>query len=455
MRYSAWPSSFDRHADGDSIVAREQPRLHMRGCNFRIFRIKCSFGSSKQFALYQSYLPFGDAGLSECCANPVRRALLLLAGSQPLFSLLASSEASVALTPSGLRADLPMRRIRLPQGAVGRDYVVVQLKIAGKGPFDFMVDSGLTGELITPHLQAKLGASIGTDGSKELAGLGAGGKTLRSTLLDLSATSIWGGDFTLEDGTKVNELPLPKLHAFVTDFPQEHMDPDHDPVEGMLGMEVLSLFDVDFDFPMGRLRLWAPGSAEHEAKRAGLIEIPAAVLNETGLLGIRLTSAQQPAGSQPLVGVIDTGASFSIINWAGAQLLGLPSQGDRSYRSMPTVSVVGVDGRLQLLPTQNVSLTFCGDVEREKKKTRGKPQFAPAPESWKAWDQVQMGVGDLAAFSQLLGDGRQSFQGPAAILGLDVLAQRRVILETSGSKDAVAFLLDPSSLMVLAAATSH
>lgn len=98
----------------------------------------------------------GDAGLSECCANPVRRALLLLAGSQPLFSLLASSEASVALTPSGLRADLPMRRIRLPQGAVGRDYVVVQLKIAGKGPFDFMVDSGLTGELITPHLQVRV-----------------------------------------------------------------------------------------------------------------------------------------------------------------------------------------------------------------------------------------------------------------------------------------------------------
>lgn len=229
------------------------------------------------------------------------------------------------------------------------------------------------------------------------------------------------------------------------------MDPDESTTanaDAWNRTQVLSLFDVDFDFPMGRLRLWAPGSAEHEAKRAGnsihqhhsshfrcvsainmldswavliyvsfvapqllsyllsclavldlcfaytfirlmctlfheikifdddcdycimwagLIEIPAAVLNETGLLGIRLTSAQQPAGSQPLVGVIDTGASFSIINWAGAQLLGLPSQGDRSYRSMPTVSVVGVDGRLQLLPTQNVSLTFCGDVEREKK----------------------------------------------------------------------------------------
>lgn len=34
-------------------------------------------------------------------------------------------------------------------------------------------------------------------------------------------------------------------------------------------------------------------------------------------------------------------------------------------------------------------------------------------------------------FSQLLGDGdaRKPFKGPAALIGLDVLAQRRVVLE--------------------------
>jgi hypothetical protein len=40
-------------------------------------------------------------------------------------------------------------------------------------------------------------------------------------------------------------------------------------------------------------------------------------------------------------------------------------------------------------------------------------------------------AGDLPVFSQLLGDGdsRTPFKGPAALIGLDVLAQRRTVLE--------------------------
>jgi len=36
-------------------------------------------------------------------------------------------------------------RIRLPKGGVGRDYVLVQLTVNGKGPYDFMLDSGASG----------------------------------------------------------------------------------------------------------------------------------------------------------------------------------------------------------------------------------------------------------------------------------------------------------------------
>ena len=48
-------------------------------------------------------------------------------------------------------ADLPMRRLRLPKDGMGREYVIIQLYIQGKGPYDFMVDSGLTTELVTPR----------------------------------------------------------------------------------------------------------------------------------------------------------------------------------------------------------------------------------------------------------------------------------------------------------------
>ena len=47
-------------------------------------------------------------------------------------------------------------RLRLPKGTAGRDYVLIQLRVRGKGPVDFMVDSGLTAELITPHLRQQV-----------------------------------------------------------------------------------------------------------------------------------------------------------------------------------------------------------------------------------------------------------------------------------------------------------
>jgi len=48
-------------------------------------------------------------------------------------------------------ADYPMRRLRLPKGGLGRQYVIIQVYIEGNGPYDFMLDSGLTTEMITPR----------------------------------------------------------------------------------------------------------------------------------------------------------------------------------------------------------------------------------------------------------------------------------------------------------------
>ena len=59
--------------------------------------------------------------------------------------------------------------------------------------------------------------------------------------------------------------------------------------------ELLENFDVDFDFPKQRIRFFRPGEGIGEAAAAGLVDIPAAVLNETGILGIRVTSPEAAA----------------------------------------------------------------------------------------------------------------------------------------------------------------
>ena len=228
-------------------------------------------------------------------------------------------------------------------------------------------------------------------------------------------------------------LELPPLTAIVTDFPQEHLDPRHDPVEGMLGMELLSKFDVDFDFPRNRLRLWRPGSVRKVAEIAeNMVAIDAIVINETGLLGFRAALAAEKEGegvkTQPYLGLVDCGSSFSVINWAAASYLGLPPKGDGAYQKNPQVQGMGVDGRPQVLPTYKVQLSYVGDpIQSQSSQSM---LFQSPPSNWRPWDPVSIAIGDLPVFSQLLGDGRTPYQGPAGIIGLDILSQRRVILET-------------------------
>ncbi len=331
----------------------------------------------------------------------------------------ANAAAAPVATKSEALVDVPMIRLRLPKGGFGREYIALKMKIQDQGPFDFMIDSGLTTELITPHLQATLGISQGTNRLKGIAG---GGETALNPIVELSDVSIDVGD-------NRSGPNLPKLNAIITDFPQEHIDPAHDPVEGMVGMEFLSLFDVDLDFPKNRIRLFEPESADTN----GLAEIPAVVINESMLIGIRISTPDTKNG-QPILGFLDCGSTFSCINWKAAEILGLPPQNDPLYRKGPAITALGIDGRPLALPTVRKQLSYAGNpiFDLESRRPVG---FEPPPPNWKPWDTVPIAVGDLSVFSNILGDSVKPYQGPAALIGLDILAQRRVILG-AGTKNS-------------------
>lgn len=341
----------------------------------------------------------------------------LLGGELLSLGKTKDANAVAASTSTKALVDVPMIRLRLPKGGFGREYLALAMKIKGQGPFEFMVDSGLTTELITPHLQGILGIQTGRN---RLSGIGGGGQTALNPLVELTGVSI-----DIDDGTSGPELP--KLMAVITDFPQEHIDPAHDPIEGMVGMEFLSLFDVDLDFPQNRIQLFEPGTADP----SDLVELPAVVINESLLIGIRISSPDRQNG-QPILGVLDCGATFSCINWEAAQALGLPPKNDPLYRSGPVISALGIDGRPMTLPTVRKQLSYVGNpiFDQESKRPVG---FELPPANWKSWDPVQIAVGDLPVFSQILGDGVTPYEGPAALIGLDILAQRRVVLEAGNS----------------------
>ena len=105
-----------------------------------------------------------------------------------------------------------------------------------------MVDSGLTTEFISPHLEQTLGIVPGRD---KISGFATGGETAQQSITTLEGASLCCGNFAGAN----SELKLPNLRAIITDFPQEHVDPAHD-IEGMLGQEMLSIYDCDLDFPI-------------------------------------------------------------------------------------------------------------------------------------------------------------------------------------------------------------
>lgn len=93
--------------------------------------------------------------------NKRRKTIFSGATAAGLASLFGSNNKSIssnvanAATTSDIDekplADFPMKRLKLPRGGLGREYVIMQVYIGNDGPFDFMVDSGLTTEMITPR----------------------------------------------------------------------------------------------------------------------------------------------------------------------------------------------------------------------------------------------------------------------------------------------------------------
>lgn len=159
-------------------------------------------------------------------------------------------------------------------------------------------------------------------------------------------------------------------------------------------MELLDLFDVDFDFPKNRLRLWRPGSAAEAIPGTDqMVAIDTLVVNETRLLGFRVASSESTSNkegeavmTQPYLGLVDCGSSFSIVNWSAASCLGLPPKGDTIYQTNPAVQGMGVDGRPQVLPTTLSSLSFVGNPI----ETSSQMMFKSPPTIWKPWGELRL-----------------------------------------------------------------
>eukprot|EP00667_Euglena_gracilis_P007422 EG_transcript_7502 len=338
---------------------------------------------------------------------------------------------------------LPLTVMTLPrQRYVGAGYYLLPFTLARlfwtSRPMYFMVDSGLTGTLLTPEAKEYLYA-IPTDTSVEgLAGVG----NIQAPLVFVDRMKVGGA------------VPCRSTVAAVVDFFQAQAGAEMGlDIAGMVGMEFLEQYDVELDPFAEEATLYDP--EEPPAPQPGAVVVKGCQLpgNLIGaiLQGYRWPTATEEASGirptelgPPILGIVDTGATYSIINWKAAKALGI-SPDDPRVKAAGTVSMMGVEGKRQRMPLLRMRMEVCGFAKApeptitfvdETNANNSKwmmDEMQRDPEGRVSFDKpASVGIGDINFHNLLRMKGKGVYDGPAAIIGQDLWVQRRMLI--SGSR---------------------
>ncbi len=277
-------------------------------------------------------------------------------------------------------ADEPLVELPLEQLRTG--HIVAPMQVQGE-ELVFILDTGASTSVITPATQARLGWKD-EDGTP-VAAQGANGAMTDVRIFSLDEARM--GPRTYRDlGVAVMDLG--------------HLEAKLDrKIAGILGRNFLSRHELEVDFGRGTLRLHPPGSVSGgQVNLDGLADVPYGAFR-AGLIKIQVSLD----GSDPFPAVLDLGAARSVINLHAAAVAGHP--GGKGLDPAPE-ALLGADDRP--LPAR---------LGRFERLTLGTATF----------EGPELHVADLGVFETLGVD-----EGPAMVLGLDLVRGRRVIIDYSG-----------------------
>jgi len=314
--------------------------------------------------------------------------------------------------------DVPLRVLRLHEDLVGGPYLFVDIAL-GARTLTMLLDSGLTHSvMLTPLAHAELGLASGP--TSESVGV-FGSATFAGVQLDDVGLLTKDGEI----------LPLGSMDGVVADIPQRRLGLQVGVrVDGMLGQGFLARCDVELDAGLERLRVWPPGlqpDVQPGWTRLSALRLPA------DLQGLVLTV---PGSLEPVVGIVDTGASHTILNNRAAKALGLALPSLEHCQPARGVGIDGAEFDLPLVDVTGASLSGASDINitdrtassggLERSWSFEIPQRS-GPEIVGPLARITLAIGDIALFEELLTHPQDSigrFVGPVALLGQDLLSQR-------------------------------
>lgn len=208
--------------------------------------------------------------------------------------------------------------------------ILVPVYVEGKGPYEFVLDTGAYRCLLSPELSS----SIGIQAESQQRATGVGGT------IKISAARVT----SLAVGTASQE----NIEVAITDELSRLGDAVQSKVDGVLGSNFLKDFRIALDYRRGVVRLdRSSPELRGEGNVRALTSVP-----------FKLATPEKPLislpvfvnGRGPFQFFLDTGASRTTLSFALARKLGIVAIGNRSG--------TGAGGRIRMLSATVDSLTL-------------------------------------------------------------------------------------------------
>ncbi len=261
----------------------------------------------------------------------------------------------------------------LPSG-----HPVVEVSLDGSAPRRFVIDTAASRTTILPSLRAQMPGLVAEKAERPLNGA-SGATEIEMGRVDRLTTD--GKDFRSVQTILLPPSPVDGLG-----------------VDGILGADIIADFAVELDAPGRRWRMASTADAEMTAGMATSLPF---VLDDQRAprLTIKVNGVDTPA-------LLDTGARGTILNWAAAKAIGL---------SADTPGVVVAS------QVQGSSTHGTASVKTRLDRVELGAAVVAAP---------QVRIADLPIF-QVIGFKPDE---PAVILGLDLFAGRRLVIDHPGGR---------------------
>jgi len=267
--------------------------------------------------------------------------------------------------PQPIDGDTQAQEVRFKDD--GHQRMTVAVRLAGSGPFRFLVDTGADRTAISRQLAGRLGLEAGPGGKLHSVTGVSQVDTVTVKQLQLTARTI-------------GKIDAPVLEA------------DHLGAEGILGTDSLRAQRVMFDFK-NRLLSITPSQPRKQKDEAGTIVVEAS--RRAG----RLILTQAFADTQRLTAVLDTGSEVSIGNYALKKaLLGrrlLDRNGKVELQSVTGEKLVGDYTFLRELEIggvtlKNLAIVFADAHTFKQMQLNDRPALLLGMNALQAFDKVSI-----------------------------------------------------------------